>query len=106
MNYEECKVRPEIVHVHNNELVFYPFSIKLSKCSGSCKNINNSYAKLGVPDVVKNINIKEFNPMSRTNETRHVKWHETYKCKYRLDASFVTVKNVEIKINTKVNVKN
>ena len=25
--------------------------------------------------------------MCRTNETRHIKWHETCKCKYRLDAS-------------------
>ena len=25
--------------------------------------------------------------MSRTNETRHIKWHETCKCKYGLDAS-------------------
>ena len=25
--------------------------------------------------------------MSRTNETRHIEWHETCKCKYRLDAS-------------------
>ena len=24
--------------------------------------------------------------MSRTNETRHIKWHETCKCKCRLDA--------------------
>ena len=40
-----------------------------------------------VPDVVKNINVKVFNLMSRTNETRHKKWHETCKCKCRLDAS-------------------
>ena len=25
--------------------------------------------------------------MSRTNETRCIEWHETCKCKYRLDAS-------------------
>ena len=25
--------------------------------------------------------------MSRTKETRHIKWHETCKCKCRLDAS-------------------
>ena len=25
--------------------------------------------------------------MSRTNETRHIKWNETCKCKCRLDAS-------------------
>ena len=40
-----------------------------------------------VPDVVKNLNVKVFNLMSRTNETRHIKWHETCKCKCRLDGS-------------------
>ena len=30
--------------------------------------------------------LKVFNLISRTNETRHIKWHETYKCQYRLDA--------------------
>ena len=38
-------------------------------------------------DVIKNINVKVFNLMSRSNESRHVKWHETCKCKYRLDAN-------------------
>ena len=42
---------------------------------------------LCVPDIVKNMNIKVFNLMSRTNETRHIEWHETCKCKCRLDAS-------------------
>ena len=40
-----------------------------------------------VPDIVKNLNVKVFNLMSRTNETRHIKWHETCKCKCRLDAN-------------------
>ena len=30
------------------------------------------------------MNIKEFNQTSRTNETRYVSWHETFKCKCRL----------------------
>ena len=87
MNNQECKVRPEIVNVNIDEPVFYPFSIKTSKCSGSCNNINDPYAKICVPDVVKDLNVKVFNLMSRTNETRHIKWHETCKCKCRLDAS-------------------
>ena len=87
MNNQECKVRTEIVNVNSNEHVFYPFSIKTSKCSGSCKNINDPYTKICVPDVVKDLNVKVFNLMSRTNETRHIKWHETCKCKFRLDAS-------------------
>ena len=73
INNQKCKVRPEIVNVNSNEPLFYPFSIKTSKCSGSCNNINDPYAKLCVPDVVKNLNIKVFNLMSRTNETRHIK---------------------------------
>ena len=39
-----------------------------------------------VPDVAKNVNVQVFNLMSRTNETRHIEWHETCKCKCRLDA--------------------
>ena len=87
LNNQERKVRPEIVNVKSNKSVFYPFDIKTSKCSGSCNNINDPYAKLCVPDVVKNMNFKVFNLISRTNETRHIKMHETCKCKCRLDAS-------------------
>ena len=42
MNNKECKVRPEIVNVNSDEPVFFPFSIKASKCSGNCNNINVS----------------------------------------------------------------
>ena len=87
MNNQACKVRPEIVNVNSNGPVFYHFSIKTSKCSGSCNDINDPYAKICVPDVVKDLNVKVFNLMSRTNETRHIKWHKTCKCKYRLDSS-------------------
>ena len=65
----ECKVRPQIVNVNSNEPVFYPFSIKTSRSSSSCNNINDPYAKMCVSDVVKNINVKVFNLMSKTNET-------------------------------------
>ena len=75
MNNQEWKVRPKIVNVNSDGPVFFPFSIKTSKCSGSCNNINDSYAKICVPDVVKNLNVKVFNLMSRTNEIRHIKWN-------------------------------
>ena len=67
MNNQEFKIRAEIINVNSNEPLFYPYSILVNKRSGSCNNINNPYAKLCVPDVVKNINIKAFNLMSRTN---------------------------------------
>ena len=77
MNNEEYKVKPQIVNVNSEESIFFPFSIKTNKCSGSCNNINKPYAKLCVPDVVKNLNVKIFNLMSKTNEKGHIKWHET-----------------------------
>ena len=87
MNNQECKVKPEIININGNEPLFYPCSIKVNKYSDSCNNINDPYSKLCIPDAVKNINIKVFNLMSRTNEARHIKWHETCKCRCRLDAS-------------------
>ena len=43
--------------------------------------------KTYVSDVLKILNVKVFNLMSRTNETRHIEWYETCKCKCRLNAS-------------------
>ena len=74
MNNQECKVRPQIVNINSKEPVFFPFSIKINKCSGSCDNINDPYAKLYVSDIVKNLNVKVFNLMLKTNENsvKHV----------------------------------
>ena len=67
--------------------MFYPYSIKVNNCSGSYSNINDPYAKLCVPDIIKNINVKVFNLMSRINETRQIIWHETCKRICRLTSA-------------------
>ena len=69
---QNCKIRSYIVDNNSNEPLSYPYSINLNKCKDSCNSINNRYSKLCVPDAVKNINVKVFNLMSRTNETRHI----------------------------------
>ena len=56
MTNQECKVRTRIVSVDGDDPVFFPFTIKASKCSGRCNSINNSCVKLCVSDAVKNIN--------------------------------------------------
>ena len=80
MKNRERKVRPEIIDIKSNNPMFYPFSVKINRYSGNCNNINDPYAKIYVPDTVKNFNVKAFNLMSRTNETRHIKWNKS--CKY------------------------
>ena len=80
MKNQESKTRPQVINVNGDEALFFPFSIETNKCSGS-NNINYPYAKICVPDFKKNLNVKVFNLMSRTNETRFTEWHETCKCK-------------------------
>ena len=60
---QQCKVRPNIVDVSSNNPIFYPFSVKVKRCSGNCNNINNPYARICVSDSVKNLNVKVFNLM-------------------------------------------
>ena len=85
MKNQEFKVRPEIININSNNPIFFPFSIKINRCNGNGSNINDPCARICFPDTVKNLNVKVFNLMSRTNETRHIKWHETCKCICRLD---------------------
>ena len=86
MKNQECKISSEIISIYsNNNLIFYPFSIKINKSSGNCNNINDPYARICIPDVIKNINIRVFNLMTRTNETKHIEWHEKCKCECRVN---------------------
>ena len=87
MNNKDYKVRLQIVNLNGDEPVLFPFSIETNKCSGSCNNTNNLFAKLCVPDFVKSLNDKVFNLMSRTNEKRHIEWHDICKCKCILHGS-------------------
>ena len=43
--------------------------------------------------------------MSRTNETKNIKWHEICKWECRLDAIVCMTNNVAIKVNADANVK-
>ena len=88
MNNQECKTTPEMINLNTNETLFYPYSIKINKYKGSCNTLNDPDAKICVPDNIKNTNVKVFILVSRTKETRHIKWYKTCKCKCKLHASF------------------
>ena len=84
---QKCMSRPKILDINTNKPVFYPYSIKVNKCSRDCNNINDSMTKLCVPDIVRDMNIKVFNLLARINETRKIVWHETCKCICRLTSA-------------------
>ena len=69
MKNQECNVRPVIMNIDSDDPSFYPYNIQINKCNGSCNTINDPYAKLCDTDAIKDMNIKVFNLMSRTNKT-------------------------------------
>ena len=70
MNNQVCNIRPEIINIKSNKPSFYSYSIEVNECSGSCNNVNDPLSKSCVPGAIKNISVKVFNLMTRTNETR------------------------------------
>ena len=71
-----------------------------------CNNINDPYAKLCVPDVIKNINVKVFNLISRTNETRHENDIKLATVNADQMQEFVIINSVGIEMNADVNINN
>ena len=97
MKHKECKTRTQVINVNGDEPVFFPFSIETNKRGGS-NNINYPYAKICVPDIIKKLNVKVFNLMSRTNEIRFIEWHETCKCECKFGENVCNNKQRETTI--------
>ena len=87
----ECMPRPKILNVNEGvgEALFYPYNVVVNKCSGSCNTLDDErcvrlceivMARLCVPNIIKNVNIKVCNFLMRLNETRNVLRHESCKC--------------------------
>ena len=70
LDNQPCKSRPTFVNIKSDETLFCPFTVNVNKCGESCNTIDDSHARVCVPNKVKNINVKLFNLMSEVNETR------------------------------------
>ena len=82
MKNQECKAEEVIV---DNKYMTYPYSIKINRCNGNCNNITNSYSRVCVPNITKNVTLKIFDLMTLTNKTKQIIIHERCTCICRLD---------------------
>ena len=57
-----------------------PFVVSVNKRGGSCNTISDLYARVCVPNKVKNMNAKIFNLMSRLNKIRFFVQHKSCGC--------------------------
>ena len=77
---QKCMPRPKILDVNKvlkvlegvGEALFYPYNVRVNKCSGSCNTLDNPIEKLCVPNVIKGLNMKVYNFLTMLNETRNV----------------------------------
>ena len=86
---QKCMPRPKILDVNEGvgEALFYPYNVLVNKCSGSCNMLDDPIAKMCIPNIIKNVNIKVYNFLMRLNESRNVLWQESCKCVCRLNSS-------------------
>ena len=83
----------EIQHVFNNlhlnkysqEFQYYPFTVKLDKCVGSCNTLNDWYNKVCVPNKTKNLNLSMFNLITEINELKISTKHISCRCKCKFN---------------------
>ena len=76
------------------EALFYRYIVLVNKCSGSCNTLDDPMARICVPNIIKNVNIKVYNFLMRLNETRNVLWHESCKCVCLLNSSVCNNKQI------------
>ena len=93
---QKCMPRPKILEVNEavGEALFYPYNVLVNKCSGSCNTLDDPMARLCVPNIIENVNMKINNFLMRLNETRNVLLHERCKCVCRLNSSVCNSKQI------------
>ena len=74
---EECGVRKVII---DNDHMIFPYKIKLDKCVGSCNDVENTYFKVSLPDIVKNVSVKVFDLISQQNILKNITFDKSCKC--------------------------
>ena len=113
LSNEKCEIEPTFINLHPNknsqEFCYYPFTVKLDKCVGSCNNLNDLSNKVCVPSKTEDLNLSPFNMITGINELKTLTRHVSCKCKCKFDkknSNFVIQINSRITINIDVSVEN
>ena len=57
LSIQKCEIKPTFINLQDNEcsqeFYYYPFTVKLDKCVGSCNNRNDLSNKVCVPKTQK-----------------------------------------------------
>ena len=89
LSNQKCMIQPTLINLHPNEYSqefhYYPFSVKLDRCAGSCNTLNDLSNKICVPSKTEDLNLSVFNMITAIIETKTLTKHISYKCKCKCD---------------------
>ena len=111
LSNQKCITQPTLINLHPNEYSqefhYYPFSVKLDRCVGSCNTLNDLSNKVCVPNKI-GLNLSVFDMITGIHESKTLTKHILCKCKCRFDGRKCNsmVINGGIMINVDVSVRN
>ena len=60
---------------YSQELRYYPFTVNLHECTGSCNTLDHLSNKVCVPNETEDLNLYVFNMITKINESRTLTKH-------------------------------
>ena len=58
---EKWEIQPTLINLHpseySQEVHYYPFSVKLNRCAGTCNNLNELSNKVSVSNKTEDLNL-------------------------------------------------
>ena len=89
LSNQKCMTQPNLIILHPNEYSqefhYYPFSVKLDRCVGSCNTINDLSKKVCAPNKTEDLNLSAFNMITGINESKTLTKHISCECKCRFN---------------------
>ena len=64
LSNQKCMIQPTLINLHPNEYSqefhYYPFSVKLDRCVGSCNTLHDLSNNVCFPNKTKDLNLSVF----------------------------------------------
>ena len=83
------EIQSTLINLHPNECSkefhYYPSSVKLNRCVGSCNTLNDLSRKVCIPYKAEDLNLSVFNMITGINESKTLTKHISCECKCKLD---------------------
>ena len=102
LSNQKCKIQPTLINLHPNkysqEFHYYPFTVKLDRCVGSCNTLNDLSNKVCVPSKTEDLNLGVFNMITGINEPKTLTKHISCECKCICKIMFRILVHVFVKM--------